>query len=62
MPPSVAVSFVEEAAGDGLSERETMLLPKFEHASHSFRPFRLAGCRWWCLNGRVLSEGKEIHL
>src|ERR1039458_8260557 len=45
MPPSVAMSFVEEATCDGLSEREAMLLSKFEHAAYCFLPFRLASCR-----------------
>jgi hypothetical protein len=61
MPPSVAVSFVEEAACDGLSEGETMLLSKFEHAAHCFLSFRLASCGWRCLDGRFLGEGKEIR-
>src|ERR1035441_8976685 len=61
MPPSVAVPFVEEATGDGLSERETMLLSKFEHAAHRFLPLRLAGCGWRCLDGRFLSERKEVR-
>jgi hypothetical protein len=62
MPPSVAVSFMEETTGDGLSEGETMLLPEFEHAAHRFPPFRLAGRGWRCLAGRFLGEGKEIRL
>jgi hypothetical protein len=62
MPPSVAVSFVEEATGDWLSEGETILLSKFEHAAHCFLPFRLASCGWRCLDGRFLSEGKEVRL
>jgi hypothetical protein len=61
MPPSVAVSFVEEAACDGLSEGEMMLLSKFEHAAHGFLSFRLATCGWRCLDGRFLGEGKEIR-
>src|ERR1035438_4281062 len=61
MPPSVAVSFVEEGTRDGLSERETMLLSKFEHAAHRFLPLRLAGCGWRCLDGRFLSERKEVR-
>src|SRR5664280_1985813 len=62
MPPSVAVSFVEEGTRDGLSEGEMVLLSKFEHAAHRFLPFRLAGCCWRCLDGRFLGEGKEIRL
>jgi hypothetical protein len=62
MPPSVAVSFVEEAARDGLSEGEMMLLSKFEHAAHCFLPLRLASCGWRCLDGSFLSEGKEVRL
>src|ERR1035437_7269831 len=61
MPPSVAVSFVEAAACDGLSEGETMLLSKFEHAAHCFLPLRLASCGWLCPDGRFLGEGKEIR-
>jgi hypothetical protein len=60
--PSVAVSFVEEATGDGLSEGEMILLSKFEHAAHCFLPLRLASCGWRCLDGRFLGEGKEIRL
>src|ERR1039457_5089104 len=59
MPPSVAVSFVEQATCDGLSEREMMLLSKFEHAAHGFLSFRLASCGWSCLDGRLLSERKQ---
>jgi hypothetical protein len=62
MPPSAAVSFMKEGACDGLSEGETMLLSKFEHAAHCFLTFRLAGCRWSCLDGRFLSEGKKVRL
>src|ERR1035437_5714096 len=61
MPPSVAVSFVEEATRDGLSEGEMILLSKFEHALHCFLAFRLASCGWRCLDGRFLGEGKEIR-
>ena len=61
MPPSVAVSFVEEATCDGLSEGEMVLLSKFEHAAHCFLSFRLASCGWRCLDGRFLGEGKEIR-
>jgi hypothetical protein len=61
MPPSVAVSFVEQAPCDGLSERETVLLSKFEHAAYCFLPLRLAGCGWRCLDGRFLSERKEVR-
>jgi hypothetical protein len=53
---------MEEATRDGLSERETMLLSKFEHAAHCFLSFRLASCGWRCLDGRFLSEGKEVRL
>jgi hypothetical protein len=62
MPPSVVVSFVEEVTCDGLSEGETMLLSKFDYAAHGFLPFRLASCDWRCLDGRFLSEGKEVRL
>jgi hypothetical protein len=62
MPPSAAVSFMEEATCDGFSERETVFLPEFEHAPHRFLPFRLAGCGWRCLDGRLLGEGKKIRL
>jgi hypothetical protein len=55
------MSFVEETACDGLSEGETMLLSKFEHAAHGFLSFRLASCGWRCLDGRFLGEGKEIR-
>ena len=55
----MAVSFVEQATCDGLSEREMMLLSKFEHAAHGFLSFRLASCGWSCLYGRLLSEGKK---
>ena len=58
----MAVSFVEEATCDGFSEGETILLSKFEHAAHCFLPFRLASCGWRCLDGRFLSEGKEVRL
>ena len=61
MLPSVAVSFMKEAACDGLPEGETMLLSKFEHAAHGFLSFRLASCGWRCLDGRFLGEGKEIR-
>ena len=61
MLPSVAVSFMEEAACDRLSEGESMLLSKFEHAAHCFLSFRLASCGWRCLDGRFLGEGKEIR-
>jgi hypothetical protein len=61
MPPLLAMSFVEETACDGLSEGETMLLSKFEHAAHGFLSFRLASCGWRCLDGRFLGEGKEIR-
>jgi hypothetical protein len=53
---------MEEATCDGLSEREAMLLPEFEHAAHRFFPFRLAGCGWSCLDGRFLGEGKQVRL
>ena len=59
MPPSVAVSFVEQATCDGLSEGEMVLLSKFEHAAYCFLPLRLASCGWSCLDGRLLSEGKK---
>src|ERR1017187_5767396 len=62
MPPSVAVSFVEEATRDGLSQREAMLLAKFEHAAHCFLPFCLTGCGWRWLDGRFLGERKKIRL
>jgi hypothetical protein len=61
MLPSVAVSFVEEAACDGLSEGEMVLLSKFKHAAHCFLSFRLASCGWRCLDGRFLGEGKEVR-
>jgi hypothetical protein len=61
MLPSVAVSFVEEAACDRLSEGEPVLLSKFEHAAHCFLSLRLASCGWRCLDGRFLGEGKEIR-
>ena len=61
MLPSVAVSFVEKAACDWLSEGEMVLLSKFEHAAHGFLSFRLASCGWRCLDGRFLGEGKEIR-
>jgi len=56
------MSFVEEATGDGLSEGEMILLAKFEHAAYCFLPLRLASCYWRCLDGRFLSEGKEVRL
>jgi hypothetical protein len=62
MPPSVAVSFVEQATCDGFSESETVLVSKFEHASHCFLPFLLASFGWRCLDSRFLSEGKEVRL
>jgi hypothetical protein len=61
MPPSVVVSFVKEAACDGLSKGEMMLLSEFEHAAHGFLSFRLASCGWRCPDGRFLGEGKEIR-
>jgi hypothetical protein len=61
MLPSVAVSFVEEAACDRLSEGESMLLSKLEHAAHGFLPLRLAGCGWRRLDGCFLGERKEIR-
>src|ERR1035437_5178503 len=62
MPPSVAVSFVEKATCDGLSEGEMMLLSKFEHAAHCFLSLRRASRGWRCLDGRFLGEGKEVRL
>jgi hypothetical protein len=62
MPPSVAVSFVEETTRDWLSEGETMLLSEFKHAAHCFLAFRLASCFWRCLDGRFLGEGKKVRL
>jgi hypothetical protein len=61
MPPSVAVSFMQEAACDRLSKGEKVLLSKFEHAAHCFLSFRLARCGWRCVDGRFLSEGNEIR-
>src|ERR1035437_1342273 len=60
MPPPVAVPFAQQATCDGLSEHEMMLLSKFEHAAYCFLPLRLAGCGWRCLDGRFLSERKEV--
>jgi hypothetical protein len=60
MPPSAAVSFMEETTRDGLSEAEVVLLSKCEHALHGFLSPRL-GCRGWhWLTGRFLSEGKDV--
>ena len=52
---------MEEAACDRLSEGESMLLSKLEHAAHGFLSLRLAGCRWRCPDGRFLGERKEIR-
>jgi hypothetical protein len=56
------VSFVEETARDGFSEREAMFLSKFEHAAHRFLSLRPLSCVWRCLSDRFLGEGKEIRL
>ena len=56
------MSFVEEATCEGLSEGETMLLSKCEHAADGFLSFHLASCGWSRLDGRLLSEGKDIRL
>jgi hypothetical protein len=61
MPASAAVSFVEEATCDGLSEGEMMVLSKLEHVAHCFLSSRLAGCSWRCPNGSFLSERKEVR-
>jgi len=62
MPPSVAVSFVEEATRDELSEGEMMLFSKFEHTAHCLLSLRLASCGWRWLDGRFLGQGNEIRL
>jgi len=60
MPPSAAVSFVEETTRDGLPEGEVVLLSKREHALHSFLAPRLGSHGWRLLDRRFFSEGKDI--
>src|ERR1035438_8669569 len=67
MPPSVAVSFVEQAPCDGLSERETVLLSKFEHgrtASSRFVWPVAVGAAWTAASSaserRYASNGMQI--
>jgi hypothetical protein len=62
MPPSVAVSFVEEATRDRLSEGEMMLLSKLEHAAHCLFSFLLDSRGWRWLYSRFFSEGKDIRI
>jgi hypothetical protein len=62
MPPSVAVSFVEEVTRGRLSKGEMILLSKFEHAAHCLFSFRLDSRGWRWLYSRFLSEGKDIRI
>jgi hypothetical protein len=62
MPPSVAVSFMQELAGNRLAEREVMLLTEFEHTPHGFLARRLWGGTGCGLASCFLSEGEEVLL
>jgi hypothetical protein len=62
MPPSVAVSFMQELARNRLAEREVMLLPEFEHAPHGFLARRVCSWAGCCLEGCFLGEGKDVLL
>src|SRR5208337_5018320 len=61
-PPSEAVSFMQQLAGNRLAEAEVMFLPEFDHAPNGFRSRRLSvvgRVRCW-RSGGTLNEGEEV--
>src|ERR1035438_7053027 len=56
----IAVSFMQELACNRLTERQAILLAKFEYAAHGFLPHRLRGVAGWGLKDCLLSEREEI--
>lgn len=58
-PPLEAVSFVQQLAGNRLTEVEAMFLPEFNHAPNGFHSRLLLGGGIPCRLGGALNEGEE---